>query len=508
MKLWKPVLGKANASVACLAPTAALLWAVGAVMVFTPGLFAQTTTPPYIAEMPSVDKVMKAMQTGNADESAGRQIAAFWQLQQMILDLAGPRQYQRGGLTPDELKARQAYYTAYYNISHQPTPHSTSVAAGLSSSPAFRNQLIQQLFPPGFAAEYAGAMARSKQGMAQLHQQAVQASQAREKAQQQAGNQLWQRYQAQQQEAHMDPRTREMRRCVTAGRVMAVCVGNGLMGSLPNMNAMLSSVVPGMVGKEVTGPQMAGVFTGSGWRLEFTEATVALSCQDMIPDSHAYTISFVSNRAVLEIANVPKDVVLTVDGDTLTGPGPVAVEGRISLGVHDGFDPLTEKPATIYQYQRVTRNCAKPTLHKSSSPGMVGTEKNILVGLFNDGEAGPPTPAGLRMNGSYAASTGFSVEFFPESVILGCGPDAARAYPYAVIADGRQAVVKVAAPDHPLTLLIKPNNMLDPGSGTYLVEGRKITGQDAKGDYTFAPLNATCNLAPLSPGPVPSVSIR
>jgi hypothetical protein len=73
---------------------------------------------------------------------------------------------------------------------------------------------------------------------------------------------------------------------------------------------------------------------------------------------------------------------------------------------------------------------------------------------------------------------------------------------------GRQAVVKVAAPDHPLTLLIKPNNMLDPGSGTYLVEGRKITGQDAKGDYTFAPLNATCNLAPLSPGPVPSVSIR
>jgi len=208
MKLWKPVLGKANASVACLAPTAALLWAVGAVMVFTPGLFAQTTTPPYIAEMPSVDKVMKAMQTGNADESAGRQIAAFWQLQQMILDLAGPRQYQRGGLTPDELKARQAYYTAYYNISHQPSPHSTSVAAGLSSSPAFRNQLIQQLFPPGFAAEYASAMARSKQGMVQLHQQAVQASQAREKAQQQAaqqaGNQLWQRYQAQQQEAHMD----------------------------------------------------------------------------------------------------------------------------------------------------------------------------------------------------------------------------------------------------------------------------------------------------------------
>jgi len=227
----------------------------------------------------------------------------------------------------------------------------------------------------------------------------------------------------------------------------------------------------------------------------------------MVPDSHAYTISFLSNRAVLDIANAPKDVVLAVDGDTLTGPGPMAVEGRISEGVRNGYDPVSGKPATIYQYQQVTRNCAKPVLSKSSSPGVVGAEKNLLVGLFNDGDTGPPTPAGLRMNGSYAASTGFSVEFFPESVILGCGPDVARAYPYLVVADGKQAEIKVNVPSHPLTLLIKSNTLLDPGSGPYLVEGRKITGQDAKGDYTFAPLNATCNLAALSPGPVPSVPV-
>ncbi len=492
---------------------AVLFSAAGAGMVVAPGLRAQTTTPPYIAEMPSVDKVMKAMQTSNPDETAGRRIAAFWQLQQMILDMAGPRQYRRGGLTSDEMKARQAYYTAYYNILHQGGPRAMHFAAGPSSSPLFRHQLIQQLFPPGFATQYANAMAQSKQGWAQLHQRVVQAAQAREKVQQQAaqqaGNQLWQRYQAQQQEAHMDPQTREMRRCITAGRVMAVCVGHGLMGSLmPNVNALLSSVAPGTVGREVTGPQMAGVFLGSGWRLEFSEASVGLSCQDMIPDSHAYTISFVRNRAVLDIANVPKDIVMTVDGDTLAGWGPMAVQGRVSEGVHQGYDPVTERPATIYQYLRVTRTCAKPVLRKSSNPGVVGAEKNLLVGLFNDGDAGPPTPAGLRMNGSYAASTGFSVEFFPESAILGCGPDVARAYPYTVIADGRQAVVKVAAPGHPLTLLIKSNNMLDPGSGTYLVEGRRITGQGSNGDYTFAPLNATCHLAPLSPGPVPSIAVR
>lgn len=482
-----------------------------AVGLLAPGVFAQATNPSYIAEFPPVDKVMKAMETGNPDETAGRQVAAFWQLQQMILDMAGPRQYQKGGLTEAENKARQGYYAAYYNLSQKGALKPGTGAANLSSNPTFRNQLIQQLFPPAFAAEYAKTMGQSKQAGAQLHQQAVDMAKAKEKADQaklqKALDEAREKFDAQQREAHMDPQSREMRRCVTAGRVFAKCVGNGLMGSLmPNMNALLNSVAPGTVGKEVTGPQMAGVFTGNGWRLEFSEASVALSCQDMVPDSHAYKISFVNGRAVLDVANVPSDVLLTLDGDRLTGPGPAVVQGRISEGVHRGIDPVSGQQADIYQYRRVTRNCPQPALGKTNSPGVVGAQENLLVSMFNDGETGPPTPAGLRMNGSYAASSGFSVEFFPESVMLGCGPDVARAYPYMVVADGRQTQIRVHAP-HPLTLLIKSNTLLDPGSGAYVVEGRKITGQDAKGDYTFAPLHATCNLAPLSPGPIPAVAV-
>jgi hypothetical protein len=194
-----------------------------------------------------------------------------------------------------------------------------------------------------------------------------------------------------------------------------------------------------------------------------------------------------------------------VDGDTLNGASAMTVEGRISLGVHRGTD-LQGQPVDVYTYQQVTRNCAKPALAKSNSPGVVGAEKDIAIAIFNDGDSGPPTPTGLRMNGTYAANTGFSVEFFPESAILGCGPDAARAYPYTVVADGKQAVVKVGAPA-PLTLQLKPNNVLDPGSGSYQVQGRRITGQDANDDYTFAPLNATCNLAVLAPGPVPAMAV-
>lgn len=306
-----------------------------------------------------------------------------------------------------------------------------------------------------------------------------------------------------------DPATHAMRRCVAAGRPSSVCLGNGLMDSLmPNVNGLLSSVAPGVVGKEVTGPQMSGVFLGDGqWRLEFSEASVALSCADMRPDSHAYTIAIVNNRVVLTIASTPANIVLYANGDTLTGTGSVTVNGLVPEGVRDGYDYSSGKQATIYSYLRVTRTCPRPNLSsKGAGPGVVGTEKNLLEGMFG-GQTGPPTPAGLRMNGTYAASTGFSVGFYPESAILGCGPDAARAYPYTVIADGRQAIVKIDAPDHPLTMAIGSNNTLNPGSGPYLVEGRRIVGQNDNDDFTFAPLNATCSLAVLSPGNVPSSAV-
>ncbi len=259
-----------------------------------------------------------------------------------------------------------------------------------------------------------------------------------------------------------DPATHAMRRCVAAGRPPSICLGNGLMDSLmPNVNGLLSSVAPGVVGKEVTGPQVSGVFAGSGWRLEFSEASVALSCADMIPDSHAYTIGFEGNRAVLTITSTPKDIVLAFNGDAFVGPAPVVVNGRVSLGVHRGTDIYTGQQADIYTYQQVSRICQKPMLVKTSSPGVVGTEENVLKGMLGD-QSGPPTPAGLRMNGTYAASTGFSVGFYPESAILGCGADAAHAYPYTVIADGRQAIVRIDAPDHPLTMAIGSNNTLNP----------------------------------------------
>ena len=57
----------------------------------------------------------------------------------------------------------------------------------------------------------------------------------------------------------------------------------------------------------------------------------------------------------------------------------------------------------------------------------------------------------------------------------------------------------VIAPDHPLTLGFGPNGSLDAGVGPYQVHGRIVIGQDTNGDFTFAPLEQTCNLAVLTP---------
>jgi hypothetical protein len=126
-------------------------------------------------------------------------------------------------------------------------------------------------------------------------------------------------------------------------------------------------------------------------------------------------------------------------------------------------------------------------------------QTDLLKTMFG-GDKGPPTPPGIRMRGIYAAATGFSVQFFPESAVLGCGPDAARAYPYTVVAEGTKAVIRITVPDHPLALTFNSDGSLDPGAtGSYQVHGRTVTGQNDDGDFTFAPMEQSCNLAVLTP---------
>lgn len=317
-----------------------------------------------------------------------------------------------------------------------------------------------------------------------------------------------------------DPEERKMNRCITAGRLPASCTGNALLGGFTQM---LTAVLPSTENAPdaaAAGPNMAGVFQGTGnWRLDFIDGGVLVNCASLSPNQEAYSLKFESGRTALIVHTKPKPLVLTFHADgTITGPGPVTIEGVVASGYHEGgpvttptykdsagnyYDSNRNKINTTAGYSTFSpRTATCPALNlstKGASVGIQTMQTDLLKTMFG-GDKGPPTPPGIRMHGIYAAATGFSAQFFPESVILGCGPDAARAYPYTVVAEASGAVIKIDAPDHPLALAMRGDNTLDPGNaGAYQVHGRILVGQNADSDFTFAPNERTCGLGVLAP---------
>lgn len=316
-----------------------------------------------------------------------------------------------------------------------------------------------------------------------------------------------------------DPQERQMNRCIAAGRLPASCTGNALLGGF---SKMITSVLPSVTdsSKPPAGLVMSGVFVGAGnWRLDFVDGGVLVNCSFLSPNEETYSLKFETNRTALIINTTPKPLDLTfhADGTIVGPPGPVTIDGVIATGYHSGdapgavyqdaagnkYDANGNKLQTTAGYDTFSRKRATcPAINLTSKGASVGiqTMQTDLLKTAFGGDKGPPTPPGIRMQGIYAASTGFSVQFFPESVIVGCGSDAARAYPYTVVGGPAGAAIRIEAPDHPLTLAIRPDNELDPGSTTpYQVHGRFLVARNDDGKYAFLPNEQTCGLALLTP---------
>ncbi len=331
------------------------------------------------------------------------------------------------------------------------------------------------------------------------------------------------------------PEEKALNRCITAGRLPASCTGNTLLGAF---SQMVAQVLPSVAKEPPPGLNMAGVFEGAGkWRLDFIDGGVLVNCSFLSPNQENYKVEIQDGRTVIVVDARPKPLVLTFNADgTIVGPGPLVIDGVVASGTAGGNDPnsysggyhdangmlisngnAATSAGPIYDssgnrvYGAINggggyttfspRRATCPALNlspKGAGVGIQTMQMDLLKTMFG-GDKGPPTPPGLRMHGKYAAQTGLSVEFYPESVIVACG-EPARAYPYEVVANGAQPAVKVDDPGHPLLLNMKSDGTLDPGAGTYLVHGRRITGQNDDGDFTFAPLETTCNLGVLVPG--------
>jgi hypothetical protein len=507
--------------------------ATAIVLLVMSDLAAQALNPAYLREMPPVERVLSDQQTADTAETAARQMGALLQLKKMIEDAAGPRFFdRRTGLTSDETRICQDYYTAYYRISQSKEEYKKFTAMrGYDIDPRFRDELFKRYFSPAFRAqtENANAAANGRtQARLQADKQAAEAMMKGPNSPTPAVNQPnAARTQAASAVRPTPPKNAEeraLRRCISSGRLPATCTGNQLLGAF---GQMVGQVLPSASKQPPPGPEIAGVFEGAGgWRLDFIDGGVLVNCSVLAPDQHGYTFDFKNNRASMVINTTPRPLVLTLgpDGTTMTGPGPVVLDGVIVTGYDSGLRDASGRavdaatatgPVYDNTGQRVSRTAANtghatfgskrvtcPALNLSSKGAGVGVQTmqtDLLKSMFNDGDKGPPTPPGIRMHGIFAASTGFSVQFFPESVILGCGPDSARAYPYTVSADGTRTGIKIDAPDHPLTLAFAPNGSLDPGLGPYQVHGRIVVGQNGDGDFTFAPLEQTCNLGLLAP---------
>ena len=353
---------------------------------------------------------------------------------------------------------------------------------------------------------------------------------------------------------------RALRRCVSSGRLPATCTGNSLLGAFGNM---LSSTLSSLTGtsanaanaKPDAGPDMSGVFQGAGnWRLDFVDGGVLVNCGFLSPNQEAYSLAFRSTGPVLTINTTPRPLVLNVrgDGTTIVGPpGAVTIDGVVAGGSSGGsytpghteshdvttheqinsyqvtagnagqvtntgggtydlattttqstYVPGTSTPAqTTFVPRRAT--CPAINLSKSTGAGVQTMETNLLKSVFNDGDSPgrqrPSASACMASSPPRPPASASGVLPRVRHPRLSRSSNSARAYPYTVATTGSDAVIKIAAADHPLNVAFHPDGSLDPGSGPYQVHGRIVTGEDDNGDYTFAPMEQTCNLAVLTP---------
>jgi hypothetical protein len=512
-------------------------------ILFLTRLFAQAGPPAYLAEMPTVERVMQSMRTADPDETAARQMAAFTHLKNMVEKLAGPR-FPKNQLTPQENQLRQTYYAAYWQIAKsKPQYSSFNAMRGLDIDIKFRDEIIQKCFPPGFAAEYAKLIGQAVAQNKALHETGAAARAERDQAfADQAAKNPPQKITVADVQAELasggskDPQELAMRRCIAAGRAPSSCTGNALLGSFSNMLTSTLSSLTGTSSNAAAkappsgGPNMSGVFQGAGnWRLDFIDGGVLVNCSFLSANEEVYSLAFRGAGAIITINSKPKPLVLNFHPDgTITGPpGAVTIDGVVASGYHTGLhnasgqevsaseafhsgQPIyndngleVKDPGAVNGYSTFSpRRATCPAINltsKGAAPGIQTTQMNVLAGALGGG-SGPAAPAGIRMHGLFAAaSTGFSLQFFPESVIVGCGPIAARAYPYSVAATPGGGVIKIDAAEHPLAVAIRDDGSLDPGSGPYQLHGRLLTGPTVTDHYAFLPMEQTCDLAALRP---------
>ena len=516
----------------------------------------QALNPPYLSEMPSVDRVMSAMQVADPRETALRQMGAFYQLIEIIKTLSGSREFR--GFTPDEGRIIGAYDQAQFNVG-QAADKSFPGPSKLSQQTPYRYgrwdprfgvegiQTFKTFLSLGLKAEFDKIIQADNARRAARAQSSRNDSAAPQQTQ--AGPQQTQQLKPGSQE--------ELRRCVASGRSQRVCFSEVLGNGMDQLTGI--SLKP----TSAPGPRMTGDYSGaSGFRLIFQPDKVTMVCRG-VPSPRPYTVELTDTQALVKIQDGPKPVAFSLAQDgKLSGAGSIRVTGQVPAGTsteettgtttqkttrqrelapgEERYYPNAQRNGQVYtvkedttewvygptgtrtvtNYVTKTADCnlgvltpigPTPLPPDIESPfGLIttifsgaavlmkgGSTQAAAKEMLNIDNAPPP---GLRMSGRYAGASGFSITFHPESATVACG-DAERAREYSVQKIGNQVLLKIQDSANPLTLQLKPDGSLF-GDGTARVNGRVMTGttDDPNNPFVFAPKPGSCSVGSLLAG--------
>ena len=130
----------------------------------TPEVTSQATTPPYLNQFPSVERLQSEIKGADAMETAARHVGACWQLKRIVENLAGVRRW-RNQLTPDEKRIIGGYYGCHIEAA-KPYDHLQNSSSNperqkwfkmrsfFELDDGFLDQLLQRFFSASFRADY------------------------------------------------------------------------------------------------------------------------------------------------------------------------------------------------------------------------------------------------------------------------------------------------------------------------------------------------------------------
>ena len=470
--------------------------------------------PAYLAGMPSPVLIRQRIQGSNPIDTLARQVAVLNRLPRVIerMRMAPERGYN---LTPDEQQAANAYNLTSYQLSQgyikSATPDAAKAFEQLVGRYEGDPELNNQMF--GLLSTAALADYRRVDGGAN--------AQAQQRAEQQRREAEQQRVPAAPTAAAPslanDPGRVEMRRCLELGGGDAECLGKGLttgfidfVGGAPAdlLKAAKSDANP-------PGVRIGGTFAApAGLTLLFDNGAANLSsCGKLIPDSRNYTVSKRGNQLQVEIANMPKPLVVVLGpNNVFTGPASFPITGQVIVGYRNVWveqrrvsDNAVVPGSGHWEQEPISESRTVNCGFASLRPTAAAQTETTLTGLFSQilgGQADPAAqqsgtataPAGPRMGGTYADS-GLKIEFRATAAILDCG-QAHVMSPYDVQNLVDRVVVTVRNRNAPVTLTLRPDGGLV-GSGSVDVAGRLVSGMNDAG-VTFTPHTERCSVGTLT----------